>query len=145
MSRSKSASKRAKKGFHDGFLSECRTTRHARLSDSRIVPIGYASQATNQHDHKPPTEAVFLFPGATVTVQDDMKSDIAENEQRIAVHEAVCAERYQGIQESFNRGEKRMQRIEKRSARVEYVIYFLIIAVLIGPANAVKLFEVVFK
>ncbi|EEF22230.1 conserved hypothetical protein [Ricinus communis] len=72
-------------------------------------------------------------------------ADIADNEQRIAVHEAVCAERYQGIQDSFDRGEQRMERIEKRSQRIEYVIYFLILAVLIGPANALHLFEVIFK
>lgn len=70
--------------------------------------------------------------------QDDTKHAIAENEQRIAVHEAVCAERYQGIIDKFTRGEKRMQRIE-------YIIYFLLGAVLIGPANAVKFVEALFK
>jgi hypothetical protein len=74
-----------------------------------------------------------------------MQADIAENEQRIAVHEAVCAERYDGILKSFARGESRMERIEKKSSRIEWILYFLIVAVLIGPANALKLFEAVFK
>lgn len=67
-----------------------------------------------------------------------MQADIAENKQGLAVHEAVCAERYQGIQDRLRRGDKRMQRIE-------YILYFLIAAVLVGPSNAVKLFEVMFK
>ncbi|HEM7806882.1 hypothetical protein BMUNKI379_11665 [Burkholderia multivorans] len=67
-----------------------------------------------------------------------MQADIAENEQRIAVHEAVCAERYAGIQDRLQRGDKRMQRIE-------YILYFLIASVLIGPSNAMKLVEAFFK
>ncbi|WP_156432273.1 MULTISPECIES: hypothetical protein [Burkholderia] len=73
-----------------------------------------------------------------MTSHDDMQADIAENEQRIAVHEAVCAERYAGIQDRLQRGDKRMQRIE-------YILYFLAAAVLVGPANAMKLLEVLFK
>jgi hypothetical protein len=83
-------------------------------------------------------EAAFLFRGSPVTSHDDMQADIAENEQRIAVHEAVCAERYAGIQDRLQRGDKRMQRIE-------YILYFLAAAVLVGPANAMKLLEVLFK
>ncbi|KWO62543.1 hypothetical protein [Burkholderia territorii] len=63
---------------------------------------------------------------------------IAENEQRIAVHEAVCAERYKGIEGAFTRGEKRMRRIE-------YIIYFLVLAVLIGRDGALRAIEVLFK
>ncbi|MDR8809657.1 hypothetical protein FEP95_04745 [Burkholderia multivorans] len=73
-----------------------------------------------------------------MTSHDDMQADIAENEQRIAVHEAVCAERYAGIQDRLQRGDKRMQRIE-------YILYFLIASVLIGPSNAMKLVEAFFK
>jgi hypothetical protein len=65
-------------------------------------------------------------------------ADIADNEQRIAVHEAVCAERYKGIHERLRQGDKRMQRIE-------YILYFLIVSVLVGPEHAVKLFEAIFK
>ncbi|WP_321944628.1 hypothetical protein [Burkholderia cenocepacia] len=74
-----------------------------------------------------------------------MQADIAENEQRIAVHEAVCAERYEGILKSFARGEKRMEGIEKKSQRIEWILYFLAASVLIGPANALKLLEAFFK
>lgn len=74
-----------------------------------------------------------------------MKADIAENEQRIAVHEAVCAERYKGILESFDRGDKRMQRIEKKSQRIEYILYFLLVAVIGGRDIAVKVFEFLAK
>jgi hypothetical protein len=74
-----------------------------------------------------------------------MQSDIAENEQRIAVHEAVCAERYSGIIESFNRGESRMERLEKKSARIEWILYFLVMAVIGGRDVALKLFELMSK
>ena len=73
--------------------------------------------------------------------QDDMKADIAENEQRIAVHEAVCAERYKGILDSFDRGDQRMRGIEKKSQRIEYILYFLLVAVIGGRDIAVKVFE----
>jgi hypothetical protein len=87
-----------------------------------------------------------------VTAQNDMKADIAENEQRIAVHEAVCAERYQGIQDSFDRGEKRMkamdersERLEKKTQRIEWVLYFVLLTVIGGKDVALKVFEAVFK
>lgn len=67
-----------------------------------------------------------------------MKADIAENKQGLAVHEAVCAERYAGIQERLRRGDKRMQRIE-------YVLYFLVVAVIGGREVAMKIFEVFAK
>lgn len=69
---------------------------------------------------------------------DEMQADIAENEKRIEVHEAVCAERYQGILDRFKRGDKRMQRIE-------YILYFLLLAVLFGPVGALKAFEALLK
>ena len=48
---------------------------------------------------------------------------------KIAVHEAVCAERYAAIEKSFIDGDKRM-------TRIEYLIYILIAAVLFGPGVA---------
>ncbi len=63
---------------------------------------------------------------------------IAEAEQRIAVHEAVCAERYEGIQKSLAAGDKRMRRIET-------IIYLLIATVLLGPGVAAKFIEVLIK
>ena len=61
------------------------------------------------------------------------------------MHEAVCAERYKGILESFDRGDKRMQRIEKKSQRIEYILYFLLVAVIGGRDIAVKVFEFLAK
>jgi hypothetical protein len=51
---------------------------------------------------------------------------------KIAVHEAVCAERYAAIEKSFIDGDKRM-------TRIEYLIYIVIAAVLVGPGVAGEL------
>ena len=48
---------------------------------------------------------------------------------KIAVHEAVCAERYANIEKSFVDGDKRM-------TRIEYLLYALIVCVLFGPGVA---------
>lgn len=65
---------------------------------------------------------------------DDTMAAIAENEKRIEVHEAVCAERYKGILDSLGKGDKRMQRIE-------YIIYLLAIAVIGGRDVAMRIVE----
>ncbi|MGF7131894.1 putative nucleic acid-binding Zn ribbon protein [Paraburkholderia sp. EB58] len=72
-----------------------------------------------------------------MTTHDNTQA-IAENEKRIEVHEAVCAERYKGILDSFRRGDKRMQRIE-------YLIYFLLLVALLGPTGALKALEAFIK
>jgi hypothetical protein len=51
---------------------------------------------------------------------------------KIAVHEAVCAERYAAIERSFIEGDKRM-------TRIEYLLYVLLAAVLLGPGFAGEL------
>ena len=51
---------------------------------------------------------------------------------KIAVHEAVCAERYAAIEKSFIDGDKRM-------TRIEYLLYIVIAAVLFGPGVAGEL------
>ena len=51
---------------------------------------------------------------------------------KIAVHEAVCAERYAAIEKSFVDGDKRM-------SRIEYLLYIVISAVLFGPGFAGEL------
>lgn len=63
-----------------------------------------------------------------------MQAEISENATRIEVHEAVCAERYQGILDRFIRGDRRMQRIE-------YILYFLLLMALVGRDGALKLVE----
>jgi hypothetical protein len=51
---------------------------------------------------------------------------------KLAVHEAVCASRYTAIEKSFIEGDKRM-------TRIEYLLYVLIAAVLLGPGFAGEL------
>ena len=54
---------------------------------------------------------------------------ISETEAKLSVHEAICAERYEGIQKSFANGSKRM-------TKIEYLLYVVIVAVLFGPGVA---------
>ena len=49
-----------------------------------------------------------------------------ELEIDFAVHEAVCAQRYTAIEKSFVDGDRRM-------TRIEYLLYVVIGAVLLGP------------
>jgi predicted nucleic acid-binding Zn ribbon protein len=60
----------------------------------------------------------------------------AENNTRISVHEAVCAERYKRIEESFERGSKRM-------ARIEYMLYALIVITFFGKDTFMQLLQTV--
>jgi len=60
----------------------------------------------------------------------------AENDKRISVHEAICAERYQRIEGSFERGAKRMQRIE-------YMLYALIVITFFVKDNFMELVQAV--
>lgn len=50
-------------------------------------------------------------------------------ETRLSVHEAICAERYEKIKDSFDKGSKRMKTIE-------ILLYIIIAAVLLGPGVA---------
>jgi len=50
---------------------------------------------------------------------------------KMAVHEAICAERYSKISESLNAGDKRM-------TKIEYLLYGVIVAVLFGPGVAAE-------
>ena len=52
-------------------------------------------------------------------------------ETRMAVHEAVCSERYASIDRSLREGDKRM-------TKIEVLLYLLIIAVLFGPGVAAE-------
>ena len=57
---------------------------------------------------------------------------LEDTDTRLAVHEAVCAERYAAIEKSFESGSKRM-------TRIEYLLYVVIAAVLFGPGFAGEL------
>ena len=50
-------------------------------------------------------------------------------ETRLAVHEAICTERYNSIDRSLRDGDKRINKIE-------ILLYVLLIAVLFGPGVA---------
>ena len=54
-----------------------------------------------------------------------------ETDKRLSVHEAICAQRYEGIQNRFDDGSKRM-------SRIEYLLYVVILAVLLGPGVAAE-------
>lgn len=54
---------------------------------------------------------------------------LEDAETRLAVHEAICAERYKNIEESLSTGDKRM-------AKIEYLIYAVMLCVLLGPGVA---------
>jgi hypothetical protein len=47
-------------------------------------------------------------------------------EKEFAVHQAVCSERYAAIEKAFVDGDRRM-------TRIEYLLYVVIGAVLLGP------------
>ena len=52
-------------------------------------------------------------------------------ETRMAVHEAICTERYSSIDRSLREGDKRM-------TKIEILLYLLIVAVLFGPGVAAE-------
>ena len=53
---------------------------------------------------------------------------------RLDTHEAVCAHRYEKINESLETGEKRM-------TKIEYLLYGVMAAVLLGPGAAAEVFK----
>jgi hypothetical protein len=61
----------------------------------------------------------------------------SETDKRLSVHEAICAQRYEGIQARFDDGSKRM-------TKIEYLLYVLILAVLMGPGVAADMIKKVF-
>jgi hypothetical protein len=53
---------------------------------------------------------------------------------RLSTHEEVCALRYERINESLAHGEKRM-------TKIEYLLYAVMAAVLLGPGAAAEFFK----
>lgn len=58
-------------------------------------------------------------------------SHVDATDARLQTHEEICALRYEAIQKSFESGSKRM-------SRIEYILYALIAAVLLGPGVAAE-------
>lgn len=54
---------------------------------------------------------------------------VTETDARLSTHEQICAERYENIQGRFDEGSKRM-------TKIEYLLYVVILAVLLGPGVA---------
>jgi hypothetical protein len=52
-----------------------------------------------------------------------------EIEKEFAVHEAICAQRYESIDKALKEGDKRM-------TKIEYLIYAVMLCVLFGPGVA---------
>ena len=67
-------------------------------------------------------------------LMDSIEDVVHETETRLSVHEAICAERYEGIQDSFAKGIQRMQKIE-------YMLYIVIFSVLFGKEFVIDLIK----
>lgn len=65
---------------------------------------------------------------------EDIHGLATETDKRLSVHEAICAQRYEGIQARFDDGSKRM-------TKIEYLLYVLILAVLLGPGVAAEIIK----
>jgi len=55
----------------------------------------------------------------------------------LAVHVAVCDQRYKQIADSLRDGEKRM-------AKIEYLLYGVMLMVMVGPGVAAEFFKKLF-
>jgi len=67
-----------------------------------------------------------------------MQTIIADTDKRLSVHEAVCEERYNAILESFDKGTKRMERIE-------YLLYAVIVSIFFGKDFLVETVKNIIK
>lgn len=63
---------------------------------------------------------------------EDVQELATETDKRLSIHEAICAQRYEGIQARFDDGSKRMNKIE-------YLLYGVIVCVLFGPGVAAEM------
>ena len=67
----------------------------------------------------------------------DVHELASETDKRLSVHEAICAQRYEGIQGRFDDGSRRMTKIER-------LLYVVILAVLLGPGVAAEFIKKAF-
>lgn len=66
-----------------------------------------------------------------------MPEQIDATEARLKTHEEICTIRYEAIQKSFESGSKRM-------TKIEYLLYAVIAAVLLGPGVAAEMVKTLF-
>ena len=62
---------------------------------------------------------------------------MSDTEKELAVHVAVCDQRYKQIADSLRDGEKRM-------AKIEYLLYGVMLMVMVGPGVAAEFFKKMF-
>ena len=63
-----------------------------------------------------------------------MEELATETDKRLSIHEAICAQRYEVIQQRFDDGSKRM-------TKIEYLVYGVIVCVLFGPGGAAEMLK----
>lgn len=63
-----------------------------------------------------------------------MTDTISVTEAKLQTHEAVCAQRYQAITHTLDKGDKRM-------TKLEYLIYAVLAVVLLGPGVGAEFFR----
>lgn len=63
-----------------------------------------------------------------------MTDMISTTEAKLQTHEAVCAQRYEQIAHTLDKGDKRM-------SKIEYWLYAVLAAVLLGPGAAAEFFK----
>ena len=68
---------------------------------------------------------------------EDVHELATETDKRLSIHEAICAQRYEVIQSRFDDGSKRM-------TKIEYLLYVVIAAVLLGPGFAAEFIKKIF-
>ena len=76
-----------------------------------------------------PTTKPILLGWLKATRQSQQMSE--ELEIEFAVHEAICAQRYESIQKTLAEGDKRM-------TKIEYLLYAVMLCVLFGPGVAAE-------
>lgn len=74
-------------------------------------------------------------------LMDSIENQVNDTDKRLSVHEAVCAERYEGIQESFSKVEESFEKGVKRMQKIEYMLYIVIASILFGKDVVFNLFE----
>jgi hypothetical protein len=62
---------------------------------------------------------------------------VTETEAKLSAHEQICAERYSAIASTLKDGDRRM-------TKIEYLLYAVILAVLLGPGVAAEFVKKIF-
>ena len=63
-----------------------------------------------------------------------MSDSVSMTEAKLMTHEAVCSQRYESINRALENGHSRMD-------KMQYLIYAVLAAVLLGPGAAAEFFK----